>query len=180
MSCCDSTQISDCNKTLIYIRNDCGTINKNSPSIEIGSHYQNKKLVPFLGIGVHKTYSNKRFASYIGVDYEQNAYLSFRYQYIPFRTPNNTLNPISWGGINWANNTQYFSEIFIGSELISTYDFKTSFAINQDIHLGISTEPNYISIFAPRFFLKYGYSINYASNDFKLTPKFTFGINTFF
>ncbi|MCH8902806.1 MAG: OmpA family protein [Bacteroidetes bacterium] len=166
MDCCESDpEPSECDVPMIDIRSTPWEGEPLNLNVEIGSHYQQSTITPYVGIAISAEGLSSRAALLVGTDVDLSFISSLRYQLTYLSFPLNRLNPIS----GWQNPKKIgsgkFDRFYLGAELKIKINETQQSYLEQNIHLGlaISNIQNGPSI--SRIFIQYGIGFDYLGNN---------------
>jgi hypothetical protein len=186
MECCKANpEPSECSKPLV----SCGKgileaeIFPFKFNIEIGSHYQQNKMVPYAAIGKCFPLTFGRANFLVGTDINYSLYGSVRFNRNLFVCPLRLLNPaFGWKDVaDEYESARWIAKFYIGSELDTRINKRLGNYLEQNIQLGLSVEPDpysYDYALNPVLFIQYGAGYDYLRfNSKTIYPIVQVGIN---
>ena len=169
MECCTATEPSYCYTPLFL----CGGGAFGSPITsfnliaEIGSHYQQDKVIPYAAIGTSKSGDKSQVAFYVGIHGDKSFYGSLRYQYHFLSFQFHELNLFStWQKSVKGYTINQYCRFYVGTE------FKTKLGktiqnnyLEQNLHLGFAAVNTNYDAIIPKIFIQYGLGYDFLGHS---------------
>ena len=167
MDCCKfDTSASGYTRPLMT----CGTVGEYTPSIvlhgEIGTHFQQAKLLPYAGIGIYLEDKTNRLHAIAGTDFHVGFHAALRYQFSIVNFSYKDVNPFAaWKFPGTPAPLETLGQLYVGMEFKTSRNTSDLNYFEQNVHIGIAALNLKRKALVPRIFLQYGLGYDYLQNN---------------